>query len=528
MYNFCLSFAIFICVCYSCNVDSTSNMLNDVPILGDIISPMDSGFNEAKRQYAMTSYPDQFSPSMIIYVKNENDIQNVILFANECGYTIVVRSGGHQFAGLSSCNSNKYKCIQMDVSHLNDINVNTDDHTVSAGAGAKLGDLYKILDNNGLFVPGGTYSTIGLGGHFQTGGLGYLGRQFGLFMDHVYGFDIILSNGSMVEVRNDSINGNIIDLYWGVRGGSPGSYGVITKLYINVIRNKDYPSNTGVLFIWDYDKKLATDIGKQYISIINSDYYRDYIDTMLLYGIIPSPTGTQQIIITFIFCESVNGRSWNDTGYKLLAEPFLKISDPTINFIVPDQNVSSLISGPLFLISPAKHELPYLIQYRGTTICYDNDFIETFVDRADVIISDNSNNILVDCLIEGYHNGILSYKDTNSALDWRDLENGAVFRLFYTNDNEKEISVHWFEDTWNIILDLPVYNGQDRRVFGYTFHTLNENGFNIHQQRHYYFNKSYNYDRLCDIKQNVDPNDIFKGALTINADCESTTTCDDN
>jgi len=53
------------------------------------------------------------SPLKIIYALGDND---VILAIKECqdnNYKMAIRTGGHQYSGLSSCDN---KCIQLDLS----------------------------------------------------------------------------------------------------------------------------------------------------------------------------------------------------------------------------------------------------------------------------------------------------------------------------------------------------------------------------------------------------------------------------
>jgi FAD/FMN-containing dehydrogenase len=57
------------------------------------------------------------------------------------------------------------------------------------------------------------------------GGLGHLGRRYGLTCDNVHSFDIVTADGKFLRV-NDKENP---DLYWGLRGGG-GNFGVVTSI----------------------------------------------------------------------------------------------------------------------------------------------------------------------------------------------------------------------------------------------------------------------------------------------------------
>ena len=47
---------------------------------------------------------------------------------------------------------------------------------------------------------------MNIGGHGQTGGYGYFIRSFGLFIDHIQAFDIVLADGSLRRVTRPAAN----------------------------------------------------------------------------------------------------------------------------------------------------------------------------------------------------------------------------------------------------------------------------------------------------------------------------------
>lgn len=100
-------------------------------------------------------------------------MQAAVLFAGHCGYKATARSGGHSYAGSSSCNSLEGKCIQIDVGHINHMEVSflpSGDKQVKIGPGIKLGEALEGMIANDIYMPVGECSTVGAGGHMQTGG----------------------------------------------------------------------------------------------------------------------------------------------------------------------------------------------------------------------------------------------------------------------------------------------------------------------------------------------------------------------
>ena len=227
------------------NFDSATNSIFSNNLCGELYSPTDADvYLTAAEQYAQSSFPDRIKPSMIIEAVCDEDIKLAISYAKKCEYTIAIRSGGHQYSGLSSCNSS---CIQIDMKQYNHISINNV-NDISMGPGVTLGKMYAALDEHDLNLPGGTCSEVGLGGHVQTGGFGHTVRSDGALLDHVIAFDIILSDGETYHItRSDEINEANEwndDLFWSVMGGSPGAWGVVTNFDFVANENADTSTST--------------------------------------------------------------------------------------------------------------------------------------------------------------------------------------------------------------------------------------------------------------------------------------------
>ena len=109
---------------------------------------------------------------------------------------------------------------------LRDINIDTKGGTVQVGPGVRLYDFYNALDAHNVAVPAGTCPTVGITGLTLGGGHGLVARAFGLTCDSLLAVDIVTADGN---VHHCTAKENS-DLFWALRGGGGGSFGVVTSL----------------------------------------------------------------------------------------------------------------------------------------------------------------------------------------------------------------------------------------------------------------------------------------------------------
>ncbi|MEU7181109.1 MULTISPECIES: FAD-binding protein [Streptomyces] len=143
---------------------------------------------------------------------------------------MAVRSGGHCFEALVD---DPAVDTVLDVSEMNSVYFDARRHAFSVGSGATLGAMYRTLFLGwGVTVPAGRCPGIGVGGHVPGGGGGALSRRYGLSVDHLYGVEVVVVDGSgraraVVATRDDT--GPLRDLWWAHTGGGGGGFGVVTR-----------------------------------------------------------------------------------------------------------------------------------------------------------------------------------------------------------------------------------------------------------------------------------------------------------
>jgi hypothetical protein len=178
-------------------------------------------------------------PALIARCADVADVIQSVNFARDNNLLLAVRGGGHNGAGLGSCNGG----LVIDLGRMKGISINPTARTARVDGGCVWGDVDHATHAFGLATPSGIISTTGVGGLTLGGGHGYLTRKYGLTIDNLLAVDIVLEDGSLVTASADEN----ADLFWAVRGGG-GNFGVVTSFLFKL-----HPVSTviGGPMFWD-------------------------------------------------------------------------------------------------------------------------------------------------------------------------------------------------------------------------------------------------------------------------------------
>ncbi|TYH41270.1 hypothetical protein ES332_D12G304000v1 [Gossypium tomentosum] len=129
--------------------------------------------------------PSTPTPLAIVTPLHASHIQAAVHCCRKHGLQVKTRSGGHDFEGLSYTTAYKVPCIGR---------------------------------------------TVGLGGHLSGGGYGVLFRKYGLGADNVIDACLIDVKGRILDKKSMGE-----DLFWAIRGGGGGSFGIVLAWKLKLV-----------------------------------------------------------------------------------------------------------------------------------------------------------------------------------------------------------------------------------------------------------------------------------------------------
>ena len=219
-------------------------------------------FQKVKNPYAIGDDPaltqtlgwhDAWQSEASVYAVaavNTNDVVTAVNFARENKLRLVVKGGGHSYQGTSNCKDS----LLIWTRAMNEIVINESfvakncdkisipQPAVTVGAGAIWMHVYdKVTTQGGWYVQGGGCATVGVAGLIQSGGFGSLSKSFGLAASGLLEAEVVMADGSVL-IANECTNA---DLFWGLKGGGGGSFGVVTKVTLKL---RKLPEHVGVVF----------------------------------------------------------------------------------------------------------------------------------------------------------------------------------------------------------------------------------------------------------------------------------------
>ncbi|RZC64698.1 hypothetical protein C5167_008391 [Papaver somniferum] len=423
------------------------------------------------------------------------------------GIQIKVRSGGHDFEGLSYVSDIPF--IIVDLSNLREVNVDIENKLAWVQSGATTGELYyKIAENSDILgFPAATCTTVGIGGYISGGGYGAMFRKYGTAGDNVIDARIVDVHGRILN-RKSMGEG----LFWAIRGGGGGSFGIVLSWKIRLV---PVPPTVTVFRV---DRFLAEGA------------------TLLVH-------------------------KWQDIAHRLPEELILFLSLGVANATAKDEKTVRATFTSLFLGDAKK--LKIVMKETFPELCLNkNDFIEMRWIQSILFLDNLPTNSSIDILrgrstVKSYFKGKSDYvrqpiSQTGLELIWERLLNDELAGMNLTPYGGRMSEIAESETpfphrngtlfkilyvaAWNEVASSEKYINRLRKM--YEFMTpyvskwpreayvnyrdldlgeMSKNGTTSYSQARIWGTKYFkgNFDRLVNVKTKVDPDNFFRHEQSI-------------
>ena len=195
-------------------------------LVASAVEPGDRSYEDVRHNYLRSG-----APGLVLRPRTTGDVVEALAYARAQDVPLGVRSGGHGISGRSTNDGG----IVIDLGALDGVEVVDEAaRRVRLGAGATWGKVAETLQPHGWAISSGDYGGVGVGGLATTGGVGLLGRAFGLTIDHVVAAEVVTADGHVLHASRDENP----DLFWGLRGAG-GNLGVVTWVEVEAMQVGD-------------------------------------------------------------------------------------------------------------------------------------------------------------------------------------------------------------------------------------------------------------------------------------------------
>ncbi|TYI38356.1 hypothetical protein ES332_A02G021100v1 [Gossypium tomentosum] len=187
-------------------------------------------YTETNSSYSAVLNAKYPKPSVIVTPLNISHVQATIHCSKKYGLQIRTRSGGYDYEGLSYVSHVPF--VVIDLVRFKSVEVDVENEEVWVQSGAIVGEVYYRINerSTNLTFPGAFGYTVGIGGFISGGGDGLLSRKYGLAADNVIDVQFVDASGRVLDRRSMGE-----DLFWAIRGGGGGSFGIVLSWKIKLV-----------------------------------------------------------------------------------------------------------------------------------------------------------------------------------------------------------------------------------------------------------------------------------------------------
>ncbi|MFC2048150.1 FAD-binding oxidoreductase [Chloroflexota bacterium] len=218
-----------------------------VAFLTEVVGEKNVLTGEERENYSRdeASNSKSFLPEVVVKPEDTGSVARILKLANENHIPVTPRGGG---TGLSGGAVPIYGGIALSLERMNRIlEIDEDNYVATVEPGVTLADLYKAVEERGLYYPlypGDVSAT--LGGNVATNAGGMRAVKYGVTRHFILGLEAVLPTGEMVETGGKFVKCSTGYDLTQLLIGSEGTLAVITKIMLRLITP---PGRREILFI---------------------------------------------------------------------------------------------------------------------------------------------------------------------------------------------------------------------------------------------------------------------------------------
>jgi len=202
-------------------------------IAGDLVVPGDAKWDDARRAWNLAV--DQ-RPVAVALPESADDVVEIVGFARRHGLRVAPQATGHNAGALAIDGD-----ILLKTERMRAVSIDPTARSARVDAGVIWAEVTDAAAPHGLAALAGSSPDVGVVGYSLGGGIGWLGRRYGLASSSVTAVELVSAAGRLIRVDAD----HEPELFWALRGGG-GSFGVVTALELRLYPVRDVYA--GVLF----------------------------------------------------------------------------------------------------------------------------------------------------------------------------------------------------------------------------------------------------------------------------------------
>ncbi|KAE8712288.1 FAD-binding Berberine family protein [Hibiscus syriacus] len=460
------------------------------------------------------SAPNTPKPLVIVTPLNISHVQATIHCSKTHGLQIRTRSGGHDFEGLSYVSEVPF--VVVDLVHFRSIDIDVENEEAWVQSGAITGELYYRINERttNLTFPGALCHTVGIGGFISGGGYGLLFRKYGLAGDNVLDAQLVDANGRVLDRRSMGE-----DLFWAIRGGGGGSFGIILSWKVTLV---PIPSTVTVFSVGRTLEQNATELLHRW-QYVAPNLPNDVYSVVSISTVNGTETGRRTVLATFT---SVFQGSANEL-MALMQERFPELG------LVQDNFVETTWIGSLMFVSQLPNETSEILldrTYRSTLLSPAFKAKSDYVRKPmpEIALQGLWSQLLEDVATTATMN-IISYggkmdEFPESALPFPHRK-GTLYKIDYNigwqeeENNNPQRYINWIRKLYTYM--APFVSKSPREAY-VNYRDLDigrndEDGKTSYKQASVWGRKYFkrNFDRLVYVKSKIDPENFFRHEQSI-------------